>query len=131
MKTTSNSPENSTPEIRAFIYQQLSDLEGLMPQGSNVSIIVEDPAMLNKRSGKVNSDKKNSKKFKSKKKKVVIQLETAEGHLLVQSEHLDVYKAIQAAKENLRGQLSALQNFLNPDDRDQQINDIIDHKQLH
>jgi ribosome-associated translation inhibitor RaiA len=130
MKRTSNSPEDSNPEIRAFIYQQLSDLEGLMPQGSNVSIVVEDPAML-KKAKKIGSSKKLLKKTPPSKKKVVIQLETAEGNLLVESEHSDVYVAIQAAKENLRGQLFALQSFLNPDDRDKQISDIIEHRILH
>lgn len=126
MKPSINAQENSSPEIRAFIYQQLADLEGLLPQGSNVSIIVEDPSVI-----KIPLDLKMAKRAKSKKKKVIIQLETTEGNLLVESEHLDIYKAIQAAKENLRNQLSALQSFLNLEDRDKQINDIIDHTYLH
>ncbi len=48
MKHTFNSQESTSPEIRAFIYQQLTDLEGLLPQNSNVSIIVEDPAIIKK-----------------------------------------------------------------------------------
>lgn len=130
-KPPEKKPEDSNPEIRAFIYQQLSDLESLMPQGSNVSIVVEDPTMLKIKSNQILGDRKFLKKTKSFKKKVVIQIETAEGNLLVESEHHDVYTAIQAAKENLRGQLSALQSFLNPDDRDKQISDIIEQKMLH
>lgn len=115
---TLRSEQNTTPEIRAFIYQQLTDLEGLLPQNSNVSIVVEDPAIL-----------KKSKK--AQEKKVMIQLETEAGNFVVESEHLDVYKAIQAAKENLRSQLSVLQAFTNGEDRDEKINNIIEHKYLH
>lgn len=119
MKHTFNSQESTSPEIRAFIYQQLTDLEGLLPQNSNVSIIVEDPAIIKKTK-------------KAQKKKVMIQLETEAGNLVVESEHLDVYKAIQAAKENLRSQLSVLQAFTGGmEDRDEKINDIIEHKYLH
>lgn len=124
MKQAMNTPanNNTSPEIRAFIYQQLTDLEGLLPKGSNVNIVVDDPATLNK----------SLKKSKTYKKKVMIQLETEAGNLVVESEHKDVYKAIQIAKENLRAQLSALQSFLSDvDDRDQMIDDIITHKVIH
>lgn len=121
MKETIATPANTTPEIRAFIYQQLTDLEGLLPQGSNVSIVIEDPAILNK-----------DKKKKHFKKKVMIQLETEAGNIVVESENFDVYKAIRLAKETLRGQLSTLQSFLmDADDRDQKIKDILDQKILH
>lgn len=120
MKHTLNPQQNTSPEIRAFIYQQLSDLEGLLPQNANVSIVVEDPGFL-----------KNEKTKKAHKKKVTIQMEAEVGNLVVESEHLDIYKAIQAAKENLRTQLSVLQAFMSPDDRDQQIEDIIAHKTIH
>src|SRR5690606_27697574 len=112
---------SASPEVRAFIYQQLTDLEGLLPQGANVSIVVEDPNLLPKK----------GKKSKLQKKRVVIQLDTTVGNLVVQNENLDVYKAIQGAKEELRGQLSTLQNFLSPTDRDQEIEDIISNKLLH
>jgi ribosomal subunit interface protein len=121
MKQTFNSPNsNTTPEIRAFIYQQLTDLEGLLPQGSNVNIVVEDPALLSKSKTKV---------FK---KKVMIQLETQAGNIVVESEHKDVFKAIQLAKETLSGQLSTLQNFLGEtEDRDDKINEILSNKIIH
>lgn len=119
MKSTLNTPQNNAaPEIRAFIYQQLTDLEGLLPQNSNVSIVVEDPAII----------KKSKKEFK---KKILITLETEAGNLVVESEHVDVYKAIQVAKENLRSQLTALQSFIGGDERDQEINNIIEHRYLH
>jgi len=118
---TNNSIASASPEVRAFIYQQLTDLEGLLPQGANVSIVVEDPNLLPKK----------GKKSKLQKKRVVIQLDTTVGNLVVQNENLDVYKAIQGAKEELRGQLSTLQNFLSPTDRDQEIEDIISNKLLH
>jgi ribosome-associated translation inhibitor RaiA len=118
MKHTLNSQQNTNPEVRAFIYQQLTDLEGLLPQNSNVSIVVEDPAVIKKTK-------------KAQKKKVMIQLETEVGNLVVESEHIDIYKAIQAAKENLRSQLSVLQAFTNAEDRTEQINNIIGHKYLH
>lgn len=114
----SSSEANAAPEIRAFIYQQLTDLEGLLPQNSNIAIAVEDPGLL-----------KKSKK--AQKKKVMMTLETEAGNLAVESEHLDVYKAIQAAKENLRSQLVALQSFIGSEDRDKEINDIIEHRYLH
>lgn len=120
--TPNNNIASASPEVRAFIYQQLTDLEGLLPQGSNVSIVVEDPNLLPKKEGK---------KSKLQKKRVVIQLDTSAGNLVVQNENLDVYKAIQGAKEELRGQLATLQNFLSPTDRDQEIEDIISNKLLH
>ncbi len=118
MKATMNNLNNAAPEIRAFIYQQLADLEGLLPQHSNVSIVVEDPSIL----------KKNKKRQKMK---VVINLETEAGNISAIGENLDVYKAIQAAKETLQSQLSALQSFISGDDRDQEINNIIGQRYLH
>ena len=119
------SENNTSPEIRAFIYQQLTDLEGLLPQGSNISIAVDDPSYLEK------TQKKASKKTKIHKKKVVIQLETQAGNLVVESENFDIYKAIQAAKENLRSQLTTLHAFLSGMDREEQIDNIISKKYLH
>lgn len=118
MKHTLNSQQNTNPEIRAFIYQQLTDLEGLLPQNSNVSIVVEDLAVIKKTK-------------KAQKKKVMIQLETEAGNLVVESEHMDVYKAIQAAKENLRSQLATLQAFIGAEDRDEKIDGFINHRYLH
>jgi ribosomal subunit interface protein len=121
MKQTLSPNINTTPEVRAFIYQQLTDLEGLLPQGSNVNIVVEDPALLSK-----------AKKPKIFKKKVMIQLETEAGNIVVESEHKDVFKAISLAKETLRGQLTTLESFLGgAEDRDQKIEDILAHKILH
>jgi len=113
-----NNIENQAPEIRAFIYQQLSDLEPLMPTGTAVSVLVEDPALADKT-------------LKDPAKKVVIQLETSAGNLVVESANKDVYAAIASAKNDLETQLSTLQNIWGGDERNDQIDDIIEHRYLH
>jgi ribosome-associated translation inhibitor RaiA len=116
--------ENSSPEIRAFIYQQLSDLEALLPQGTAVSVVVEDPAL---------SPTYKARPKKLSEKKVVMQLETAAGNLLVESENQDVYAAITKARDDLKVQLATLQSFLAEEniDRSNQIENILTHKYLH
>lgn len=126
--TSNNSIASASPEVRAFIYQQLTDLEDLLPVGSNVSILVEDPNLL-PTSQKAQSKKKGKKK--AHKKRVIIQLDTTVGDLVVENENFDVYQAIRGAKEELRGQLTTLQSFLDPMDRDQKIEDIVSNKLLH
>ncbi len=123
-----NNIASASPEVRAFIYQQLTDLEDLLPQGSNVSILVEDPNLLPAAQKVAKSKKSNRKK---QKKKVIIQLDTTVGNIVVENENFDVYQAISGAKEELRGQLTTLQNFLDPIDRDQKIEDIVSNKLLH
>lgn len=112
--------KNTPPEIRAYIYQQLTDLERLLPQGSAISITVEDKSLLDK------NTKPNAPK------KVVIYLETSIGNLLAESKNKDVFKAIKVAKEHLKAQLSTLQGVLvRPEDRANEIENIIRHPYLH
>jgi ribosome-associated translation inhibitor RaiA len=118
MKSAIDNLNNAAPEIRAFIYQQLTDLEGLLPQNSNVFIMVEDPSLL----------KKSKKKQKMK---VIINLETEVGNLAVTGENTNIYKAIQSAKESLKTQLSALQSFLVGEEREQEIHRIMEQRYLH
>ncbi len=121
MKSQVFEDKNTPPEIRAYIYQQLTDLEGLLPQGSAVSITVEDKSLL---PGQI--------KETVSPKKVIIYLETSVGNLLAEAKHKDVFKAVKKAKENLKAQLSTLQLALTrQDERANQIENIIRHPYLH
>lgn len=104
--------KNTAPEVRAFIYQELNDLDGLLPEGTALSVVVDD-------------------KHKGKRNKVAIHLQSALGNLYVESESKDVFKAITQAKENLKSQLSVLQSFLIGDDRDIQVQNMINRHLLH
>lgn len=102
---------DAAPEVRAFIYQELNDLDGLLPAGTALSVVVDD---------------------KANKNKVAIHLQSNIGNLYVESESKDVFKAIRKAKENLKDQLSALQSFLiETEDREMQIEHIINKDFLH
>ncbi len=120
MKSQVFEDKNTPPEIRAYIYQQLTDLEGLLPQGSAVSITVEDKSLLPGQT-KVASPKK-----------VIIYLETSSGNLLAEAKHKDVFKAVKKAKEHLKLQLFTLQSALmRQDERANEIENIIRHPYLH
>ncbi len=122
--------KNTSPEIRAFIYQQLTDLENLLPQGAALSITVEDKSLLPKAKTSKAKTKQLSKKIHTK--KVVIYLETSVGNIFVESKNKDVFKAIQTAKEDLKNQLSTLQNILiRQDERANSIETIMRHPYLH
>jgi ribosome-associated translation inhibitor RaiA len=88
----------STPEVRAFIYQQLNDLEHLLPVGSSVSVSV----------------------MPEKKSTFMAQIEVIgpAGTLHSTAIHKDEYSAIVAAKHDLKSQLEFWFNVSADDDRD-------------
>ncbi len=102
--------KNTTPEVRAFIYQELNDLDGLLPEGTALSVVVDDKTKLNK---------------------VAIHLQSTVGNLYVESEAKDVFKAIRKAKDDLKTQLSALQSFLAGDDRETLVQNAINKHYIH
>lgn len=102
---------DAAPEVRAFIYQELNDLDGLLPAGTALSVVIDD---------------------KSNKNRVAIHLQSTVGNLYVESESKDVFKAIRKAKDNLKDQLSVLQSILiETEDREMQIEHIINKDFLH
>lgn len=119
-----NSLEGSSPEVRAFIYQQLAELESLLPQGTAVSVVVEDPSVQSSRAQKVAAPSR---------KRVIMQLETAAGRFFVEGKNDDIYKAITKAKNDLKDQLTILQSFLadSNSSRSNHIENILSQKYLH
>lgn len=110
--------DKANPEVRAYIYQQLSDLEPLIPKGSAIAITVDE--------------EKAATKSEKPKKYVSIILKTTMGDLVVKSTHKDIYKAINTAKTDLAGQLANLQYWIDEnDERKLQIDLMMNHKYLH
>lgn len=112
MNRKQNKIDKTTPEIRAYIYQQLSDLEHMIPKGSAIAITVDE-------------DKKE-------KKYVSIVLKTALGELVVNSQNQDIYEAIQDARHDLEGQLSNFSGMIDEDElREGAVDHLMTHKYLH
>lgn len=107
----------SSPEVRAFIYQQLSDLEEFLPQGSavSVSILPEETKKLS---------------FCAK-----IEIMTPGGTLLSTAIHGDEYAAIVSAKRDIKSQLEFWFHLgeleENDDSRERLIEAISEKRYLH
>ncbi len=88
--------QNVNPEIRAYIYQQLADLEVLLPEGSAISISID------------NSDKKMVE--------TAIKIETPYGEISALEESVDIYECLNQAKENLVKQLGEIHRIASEQD---------------
>jgi ribosome-associated translation inhibitor RaiA len=74
--------DSVTPEIRAYIYQQLADLEPHLPEGSAISIVINE----NPKSGSHAS---------------TIKVDTPYGEVSAIEEKQDIYESLSAAKDSL------------------------------
>ena len=109
---------DSPPEVRAFIYQQLSDIQNWVPDGSAITVSV--------------APSKEEAKFTHAK----IEIDTPNGPISSYAQNEDQYDAIVAAKQELQKQLELWgdadfeEDFLEVDRADL-IDAIIDGRYLH
>jgi ribosomal subunit interface protein len=105
--------QNVNAEIRAYIYQQLADIEQLLPEGSEISIFIND------------NDKK--------KIETNIKIETPFGEIHAFEESPDIFESLSQAKENLVKQLSEIHRATGEQDpeTDQLIQAIVDKRLIH
>lgn len=104
--------DKTTPEIRAYIYQQLNDIEHMIPKGSAIAISVDED--------------------KTHQKTVSIILKTVIGDVIVNSQNPNIFTAIQEAKDDLEGQLTDLSSLIDEDDvRSMALDQLLTHKYLH
>ncbi len=105
--------QNVNPEIRAYIYQQLADLEQLLPEGSEISIVIND------------NDKKNIE--------TDIKIATPFGEIHALEQSSDIYQSLTQAKANLLKQLGEMHRAASEQDIDADdiVQAIIDKRHLH
>lgn len=105
--------QNVNPEIRAYIYQQLADLEQFLPEGSEISIVINDSNKL-----KIETN---------------IKIATPFGEIHAVEESTDIYLSLSQAKNNLVKQLSEIQRISTERDTDfdTTIVELINKRQLH
>ena len=92
---------NVHPEVRAFIYQQMADLERFLPEGSNVSILIND----------------DLQSRKLKKVSATIRIQTPYGDLRALGETGDIYHSLQEAKAVMLRQLGEMHRMSSEQDR--------------
>ncbi len=104
--------DKTTPEVRAYIYQQLNDIEHMIPKGSAIAVSVDED--------------------KTHQKTVSIILKTVIGDVVVSSQSTNIFAAIQAAKDDLEVQLSDISSIIDEDDvRSMALDQLLKNKYLH
>ena len=81
--------QNMSPEMRAHIYQQLSDLEPHLPEGSGITVYIDD------------ADIKNIS--------AAIRVNTPYGEIQAEGQSTDVYHSLSIAKESVIKQLGEME----------------------
>lgn len=106
--------ENVSPEIRAYIYQQLAELEPHLPEGSAISILINE----NPKSGS---------------HAATIKVETPFGEVKAIEEKHDIYESLSAAKENLVKQIDVVTRAMleNETESDVLVDAIRNKQNLH
>ncbi|MCB0393676.1 MAG: hypothetical protein KDD25_03920 [Bdellovibrionales bacterium] len=95
---------NSSPEVRAFIYQQLNDIEYLLPAGSSVNVSVSPD---------------QTKTFRAQ-----IEVVGPDGAISSTAMNKDEYAAIVAAKRDIKTQLEFWAN-VSGDESEEEVRNAI------
>lgn len=104
--------QSVNPEIRAYIYQQLADLETFLPDSSAVSIYIDD---------------------KNRSFSTTIKIDTPFGEIQALEKSDDVYASLAQAKDNIVKQLGEIHRAANESspEFDDMVNAIINKRNLH
>ncbi|HRO68321.1 MAG TPA: hypothetical protein PL182_12200 [Pseudobdellovibrionaceae bacterium] len=118
------------PEVKSYIYQQLSEFEPYVSPETVVAVVSRDPRKLMlqfEAEGKETTKEELSKLFR-------IAIVLKEGDTQIQEEglHENVFEAIRLAKQSLLKKLEMIQDsVISNQDRMAQINDALQNHQLH
>ncbi|MBX3040016.1 MAG: hypothetical protein KF789_04830 [Bdellovibrionaceae bacterium] len=118
------------PEVKSYIYQQLSEFEPFVSPETVVAVVSRDPRKLMlqfEAEGRETTRDELAKLFR-------IAIVLKEGDTQIQEEglHENLFEAIRLAKESLIKKLEMIQDsVISNQDRMAQINDALQNHQLH
>ncbi len=107
----------SDPEVKAHIYQQLTEFEPYLLPGSHIAVLIKD-----------------KKKTKTDGQKVIVtfSLSAEGGQMHGKGAAADVYEAAKIAKNDILNQFDSIQNQLvSALDREVEINEIVANRGGH
>lgn len=119
-----------SPEVKAYIYQQISEFEPFVTPETVVAVISRDPRKLAIQLETEGKDIDPSKLRKMHRMAIVLR----EGETHIQAEGLseDIFEAIRIAKDKLLKRLAEIQDtVISQQDRQEQINFALQNPQLH
>ncbi|MBX3032998.1 MAG: hypothetical protein KF865_03670 [Bdellovibrionaceae bacterium] len=121
---------DTDPEVKSYIYQQISEFEPYVTPETVVAVVARDPrklALQLETDGRPIPANELKNMFR-------IAIVLREGDTQIQEEglHSDVFEAIRQAKEKLLQRLSDIQDqVISNGDRMAQINEALQNTQLH
>lgn len=118
------------PEVKSYIYQQLSEFEPYVSPETVVAVVSRDPRKLLlqfEADGRQTTKEELSKLFR-----IAIVLKEGDTQLQEEGLHENVFEAIRLAKQSLLKKLEMIQDsVISNQDRVAQINDALQNHQLH
>ncbi|MEK2646921.1 hypothetical protein [Bdellovibrio sp. BCCA] len=118
------------PEVKSFIYQQISEFEPFVTPQTVVAVVARDPKKL---ALQYETDGKEFTREGLKKLyRIAIVLNESGTTVEAEGVHQDIFEAIKAAKDNLLTKLVAIQDsVISQQDRIIEINHYLQHPVLH
>lgn len=112
--------EQIHPEVKAYIYQQMAEIEQLLPEGSNVTIQISDHSD--------EDDIRLSNNVASK-----IRIRTPYGEINALEKATDIYNSLFLCKQSLISQLGAMQRHVAEEqsERSHVVESVIKKERLH
>ncbi|WP_374075781.1 hypothetical protein [Bdellovibrio bacteriovorus] len=118
------------PEVKSFIYQQISEFEPFVTPQTIVAVVARDPKKL---AIQYETDGKEFTREGLKKLyRIAIVLNESGATVEAEGVHEDIFEAIKAAKDNLLRKLVEIQDsVVSQQDRIIEINHYLQHPVLH
>lgn len=118
------------PEVKSFIYQQISEFEPFVTPQTIVAVLARDPKKL---AIQYETDGKEFTREGLKKLyRIAIVLNESGATVEAEGVHEDIFEAIKAAKDNLLRKLVEIQDsVVSQQDRIIEINHYLQHPVLH
>lgn len=118
------------PEVKSFIYQQISEFEPFVTPQTIVAVVARDPKKL---AIQYETDGKEFRREDLKKLyRIAIVLNESGATVEAEGVHEDIFEAIKAAKDNLLKKLVEIQDsVVSQQDRIIEINHYLQHPVLH
>jgi ribosomal subunit interface protein len=119
-----------SPEIKAYVYQQIAELEGFVTPQTTVAVVARDPLKL---AIQLETDGTPIEREKlGQMYRIGIVLKEEDAKIQAEGLHEDIYEAIRIAKDKLLQQLVEIQDsVVSQSDRQEQINFALSNPQLH
>lgn len=117
----SSNPLETSPEVRAYVYQRLQEFEPYLLPNTQTGVVIEQIVSENEAgAGTVNEFR------------VHLSLNTEGGKLVAQGQAKDVYAAIAESTRQLMAQISMIHNaVVSSRERDLEIQQMYKHPYLH